>query len=475
MTADAPTGSFDQEISIDAPQADIHSFLAAPEGIPEYWPGMALSEANEATPLAYAPPPEAVIPPLTLSVVPEVSEQNAPTSLTMAFEGELEGTVTWQLQETRGSTQVRVAAAYTSVGAAGEAPSEIPVRNGDEPLAPLQESLPGVLTEALATLKQLCEHPSPPAQMVATVEIPDIYCPFEPVLHPAAEDVVAHSMEWAQEMGLIDQPTPVHRSLARFASYFYPSASFTKCCLVSDWFVCVFLMDDDLDPSSQGTHPATTKHYHMPLLKLLEGEPVGESPSPVARAFSDLLQRIEGSCTPFLYECFVQHWEDYFTGQQWEAHNRAHTHVPSRDIYCRLRRKSVAADVVSDFVALQSDLAVTPSLYHSDTYQDILTSIHNVWGWTNDVCSLGKELADDEVNNLVIVIRNDRNCSFEEALSEACEMISEETKRFEALCQQLLEERGNSEALQSHLTDLSKSVVANLTWSKQAARYGHAE
>ena len=59
-----------------------------------------------------------------------------------------------------------------------------------------------------APVREAYTDPDAPAHVNASsgsrrrVQIPDLYCPFDPALHPAAAEVHTQSVAWARAMGL---------------------------------------------------------------------------------------------------------------------------------------------------------------------------------------------------------------------------------------------------------------------------------
>ncbi|RWS20041.1 hypothetical protein B4U80_12168 [Leptotrombidium deliense] len=62
--------------------------------------------------------------------------------------------------------------------------------------------------------------------------------------------------------------------------------------------------------------------------------------------------------------------------------------------------------------------------------QQMLLSANNYVSYINDIYSLRKEVKHDDCHNLVAVIKNEKNVSWEEALDESAAIIQQEMKSF---------------------------------------------
>lgn len=480
MAVRTKTETIEQHVRIDAPPGDIFALLADLESIPDYCPETTVTPAGDGVEVAYPGDGLGGVHSITFRGLVRLTDVAEPTTLTMTLDGAIRGTVEWTLQPHEGSTLVTAVVTYNLAkqdhkNVIGDTRNEAD-RDGGTPQSPIVVMLPSIVDEALATLKELCEQPSPPASMVGG-EIPAIYCPVPPARNPQLEEATAHSVDWAHEMGLIDQNSPSPKLLAgpSCASWFHPAAPSPEFCLISDWYCWGFLEDDALDPTERGADPAAMKRFQQPLLAVLESGTADESQMPLVRALADISQRGETLGSASWHERFVQHHVDFFAAQRWEAHNRAQTHIPERDTYLPKRRKTSGGYIATDLIALADNSDLPPSLYYRETYQDLLAVTANVASWTNDVYSLRKELVAGEVNNLVVIVRNEQGCSLQDAVTEVCAMIDDETRRFEEKRQRLIDDFDGHEALQTHLTHLGELIAGNLAWSKETARYGSSE
>lgn len=468
MTQQSDPTTIEQTATIDAPMADIYTLLADLETIPEYSPDTIVTPSERGVDVNRSVTISSCESPLSLLVTVDVAERAEPTRLTMALDGAIDGTVTWTLQPHSGSTLVTATVTYTVATPAFQ--ETIADRNwsGVDPQSAVVATLPAVLDDVLTGLQTLCEQPSPPASIAAHVDIPEIYCPFPAEISPHLEAVTAHTQEWAQEMGLIDEPSSELATLSGFPCWVHPRGSLEALCLCSDWYWWGFLHDDATDPMD----PADMQRYQEPFLAVLNEEPPDSHQEPLVRALADICQRVSARMPQEWYDLFVENNRDYLTGTEWEAHTRASDDIPDLHTFMPNRRSASGARTTFDLMELALDCPLPTDIYQRETVTALREAAANAAAWTNDVYSLQKELAADEVHNLVVVIRHEQGCSVQEAVIRSCELIEAETRRFEAFSQRLTVATDTDAPLQAYITGLEYVLSGNLAWSKETARYG---
>lgn len=329
------------------------------------------------------------------------------------------------------------------------------------------------LNDVQTSLQTLSEQHPPPVSM-ARGEIPAIDCPFPSEISPHLEAVIAHTRDWAQQLGVaeIEDPPAGLAELPCLPCRVHPYAPLEALCLCSDWYSWVFLFDDYLDPTERGTDPADMMRFLQPLLAVLEGESLRGHEKPLVRAFADIWQRASAWMPPTWQERFARHHREYFAGTLWEAHNRGPDHIPARSTYIKKQRLAAGTDPAFALAELAKDITLPPDIYQREAVTALRMAAGNVIAWTNDVYSHRKELSHGEVNNFVVVVRHDQGCSLQEAVFEVCELIEDEIHRFTELSQRLPTDADGNGDLQAYQAALERWIRGNLEWSKETARYG---
>lgn len=307
---------------------------------------------------------------------------------------------------------------------------------------------------------------------IQQLEVPDIYCPFPSETSPYGDEIEAHTLDWAEDMNLLT-PTPDPSSLRvgpHFACHVHPTASDRLLQFIAKWYCWGFLEDDTRDESALRRQPRQMAEYQQSFLQVLNDDDA-EHRTPLSRAFADLQDRWGRLGTAEWRARFKRHHLRYFAAHRWEARNQVQGYVPTRNEYVTNTRVAAGIPLVFDLAALAGDVVRSRSLYRSPIYQELLETAGNVICWTNDVYSLHRELRNDEVNNLIVVIHEEQNCSLQEAIVTVSDLIAGESSAFEKLRRQVSEEFADVEGLQSHLAQVAQAIGGHLAYSEQTARY----
>ena len=312
---------------------------------------------------------------------------------------------------------------------------------------------------------------------MAQFVIPDLYCPFPSLLNPQHEQVQEHTLAWAKRFGLIQGETTLRYYLAlamsRGACRAYAKAGLEELYLICDWLCWGFFYDDQFDCSEYKTQLTFMHAVNDHLLALLLDTPGVSPQGPIAEALHDIWLRACRITLPTWQRRFAHHHDQFFAAQRWEAENRLHQHVPDIQTYISKRRYTGAAPVCSDFIELGEHFEVPAHIYASQRFQAVLQAAQNIVMRYNDVYSLQKDLAHDEVQNMIVIVQQKQGCSLQEALNRVCTMTETETRRFEELVQLLPTYPPPVDPpMRNYVADLGIWIRGTLDWHREALRYG---
>jgi 5-epi-alpha-selinene synthase len=320
--------------------------------------------------------------------------------------------------------------------------------------------------------------------------IPDIYCPFTSLTSPHLEQVQTHAQEWLNAIGLAPPgvaPSPFLTSeVPWMICGIYPSAGLQELSLCCDWYNWGFTFDDLCDNSELGRRLYELDQIHAHLCAVFQTSPpasVREPIAPVATplvpiaspsvtALSDIWQRARQLTSATWQQRFACHHADYFTGQREEAINRLQQRIPDMQTHIINRRSTSFSTVCLDLIELVQHIEIPVEIYESPLFQAILNSAYDIAGWTNDVYSLPKELARGEINNLVVIVRNEEGGSLQDAINRVCEMINRETQHFQALVQSRPSYPAEVDRLiRTYLIDVGHYIRTALDYERIGSRY----
>jgi 5-epi-alpha-selinene synthase len=306
---------------------------------------------------------------------------------------------------------------------------------------------------------------------------PTFYCPFPPQLNPSVEAVHQHTLQWAVDVGLVTPGDKRHQRLqkARFAwltALTQPYSELEDLKLAADWHTWLFAHDDVLDATAVGRDPQRVEAIHAGLIKILHGhEPESEAEG-LALALADICQRIARRTGPIWPAHFVYSVEQYLQANVWESANRYENVTPDLTTYVKLRQFSGAVFTCFNIIYLTLDLPPqTRFLQHVYVQQLAMMANHHIC-WVNDIMGLQKEIHENNMSNLVLVLQKQHNLTLPEAISAAIDCCDQEMQAFIQLEERLPTFAADEQAqLAAYLHALHSWMSGHIQWYKETGRY----
>ncbi|MGW1548571.1 terpene synthase family protein [Streptomyces sp. NPDC002346] len=316
-------------------------------------------------------------------------------------------------------------------------------------------------------------------------ELPEIYCPFPQRTNPHVAHTREHLDNWTRNTGLVHRDSARERfeqaDFGAFVGMVYPTANEHNLDLVADWFVWLFLVDDQLDDGYLGRSPERVRDVVTLMRSVVEGTRTGPLPDedlPAAVvALADLWERTTPNAAAHWLRRFAWHLVTYLTtATTWEAGNRADGVVPSEETYIAKRRHTGAIHVCMDLIEIVAGIEAPESIHNDPRFIVAVETSCNVVCWANDVYSYEKEQVLGEIHNLVHLVRHHRGYGKQQALEHVCVEIATETDRFLAAEAELLMAYPQlSGMLLPYLDGMRSWMRGNLDWSRQTPRYNPAD
>ncbi|NED81601.1 terpene cyclase [Streptomyces sp. SID11233] len=314
-------------------------------------------------------------------------------------------------------------------------------------------------------------------------ELPDIYCPFPQRTNPHVEHVREHLDSWTRNTGLVHRDSARDRfeqaDFGAFVGMVYPTADSENLDLVADWFVWLFLVDDQLDDGHLGRSPDRVRSVVEVMRSVVErgARPADEGLPAAVVALVDLWERTVPAAAPQWRRRFTYHLMTYLTtATTWEAGNRADGVVPAEATYIEKRRHTGAIHVCMDLIEIVAGIEAPESIHNDSRFITALEASCNVVCWANDVYSYEKEQVLGEIHNLVHLVRHHRGYGKQESLDHVCAEIAAETERFLTAEAELLAAYPQlGWMLEPYLDGMRSWMRGNLDWSRQTPRYNPAD
>jgi len=338
------------------------------------------------------------------------------------------------------------------------APGDAPVRDAyTDPTAPSHAAVP---PSAASTRRR--------------VQIPDLYCPFDPAVHPAAADVHTQSVAWARVMGLARDDQHVqalHRAkVGWLVGRAFPVADDLPALqIAADWTTLFCLIDNHIE----NIHGPALSHVY--LRGLLEVFRLGAAPliaDPFAQAFRDLRERMIQVGVPAWIDRFGEQLERLFRAFVDEAKYRVLAAVPEMVKYRKMREVSVGLYFGFRLGELTDGIRLPAAVREHPTVRSLESKAAAVVGLANDIYTVEKEMAKGEVNNMVMVLMHEENLGFDGAMRRAVELHDAETREFAALAAELPSFSPEIDAdLRRYIEVLTSMICGHNSWADETDRY----
>ncbi|GHJ35873.1 Epi-isozizaene synthase [Streptomyces sp. TS71-3] len=184
----------------------------------------------------------------------------------------------------------------------------------------------------------------------------------------------------------------------------------------STWF---FVWDDRHDRDAVHGRTASWRALADRLHTALDDpEPHQAHREPLVAAFAECVVRMCSYLGPAWNARFARHFHAVIEAYDQEFANRRTGTVPTVEEYIALRRHTFGHHVWLDLLELAADRELPESLRTHPEYRRAGLASQDFSAWYNDLCSLPKEIAGDEVHNLGICLIQHEGISLEEAVVE---------------------------------------------------------
>ncbi|SEO29841.1 terpene synthase family protein [Actinacidiphila rubida] len=323
--------------------------------------------------------------------------------------------------------------------------------------------------------------------------IPPIWCPFEARMHPDADGVADHLVEWARRSLLIRTPSAAERfhraGFGRFSAAVYPRA--TQLHLVAEWQGHNWLADDQLDEGLTLADPKDRERVadqllsqlpedlswlHLPVRRGTAG--ASHAASPLTAALSDLWHRTARPMSRAWRRRFVGHYRDFLAFTLLPHSARGRLTPPTLAAFVERRRQNSGCEMSFDLSAVATQTEVPAVVADSEPYRTVRRCANDVISWTNDIFSVRKEMARGDEDHLVAVLRRVHDTTWDEALARAVDMVKHRTGDFVIACDDLRDMRRlygvddfGWRAVTESLTDLEGWISGSLEWHRWSPRY----
>lgn len=214
---------------------------------------------------------------------------------------------------------------------------------------------------------------------------------------------------------------------------YYVGAADDVVSAIADFSTWFFVWDDWHDRAAVRGREASWRALRVGLHAALDApEPAQRHEDPLVAAFAECLVRLFAHLGPRWNSRFAAHFRGVIEAYDREFTNRRTGTVPAVGAYIELRRHTFAHWVWLDLLELAAGQELPESVRMRPEYRRAALASQDFSAWYNDLCSLPKEIAGDEVHNLGISLVHHEGLSLAEAAADVRRRTCSRIREFEA-------------------------------------------
>jgi len=188
---------------------------------------------------------------------------------------------------------------------------------------------------------------------------------------------------------------------------------------IADYSAWFFVWDDRHDRDIVHRRPAAWRRLRLSLHKALDSpEDHLHHQDPLVAAFADSMVRLYSFLPGTWNARFARHFHVVIEAYDREFRNRTEGIIPTVEEYLELRRLTFAHWIWTDLLEPSAGCELPDSVRKHPAYRRAALLSQEFAAWYNDLCSLPKEIAGDEVHNLGISLIKHQGLTLEEAVAE---------------------------------------------------------
>ncbi|MFI9761937.1 epi-isozizaene synthase [Streptomyces sp. NPDC051963] len=195
---------------------------------------------------------------------------------------------------------------------------------------------------------------------------------------------------------------------------------------IADYSAWFFVWDDRHDRDIVHGRPAAWRRLRFRLHTALDSpEDHLHHEDPLVAGFADSMVRLYSFLPETWNARFARHFHRVIEAYDREFHNRTEGVVPTVEEYLALRRLTFAHWIWTDLLEPSAGLELPDAVRKHPAYRRAALLSQEFAAWYNDLCSLPKEIAGDEVHNLGISLIKHEGMTLEAAIGEVRRRVEE--------------------------------------------------
>lgn len=262
------------------------------------------------------------------------------------------------------------------------------------------------------------------------------------------------------------------------AAMIFPNADYNGLLSIARWILLGFAFDDYYDPSSEEEFSIICQKS----IDVLNGTEVDQNSDTVddifLREFASVRDMFKEVASPFWVKRFIANQELWLEGMKEETAYNHYTDkivYPTYANYLSIREKISGCLILSDFIEVASGFMIPEEIYNTAYIQKLRHHITFSIMWCNDIYGAEREFQRNEVMNLVLVLKNEHNCSLEEAYEMAEKLHNDGMAEFIKLSQNIPDFGEYNDDLKNYIENAKLLLQGQQEWHENSNRYKKEE
>ncbi|MEV2213176.1 epi-isozizaene synthase [Streptomyces sp. NPDC050997] len=263
-----------------------------------------------------------------------------------------------------------------------------------------------------------------------SLSLPVIEAAFPRQLHPYWPRLQEKTRTWLMEKRLM--PADKVREYADGLCYtdlmagYYLGAPDEVLQAIADYSAWFFVWDDRHDRDIVHGRTAAWRQLRFRLHRALDSPRAHlHHEDPLVAGFADSVVRLYSFLPRSWNARFARHFHEVIEAYDREFRNRTEGIVPTVEEYLELRRLTFAHWIWTDLLEPSAGRELPARIRNHPAYRRAALLSQEFAAWYNDLCSMPKELAGDEVHNLGISLIKHEGLTLEEAIGEVRRRVEE--------------------------------------------------
>ncbi|MFI7503775.1 epi-isozizaene synthase [Streptomyces sp. NPDC049687] len=263
-----------------------------------------------------------------------------------------------------------------------------------------------------------------------SLSLPVIEAAFPRQLHPFWPRLQEKTRSWLLEKRLM--PADKVEEYADGLCYtdlmagYYLGASDEVLQAIADYSAWFFVWDDRHDRDVVHGRAADWRRLRFRLHAALDAPAVHlHHPDALVAGLADSVARLFAFLPGTWNARFTRHFHAVIEAYDREFRNRTEGRIPGVEEYLALRRLTFAHSIWNDLLELSAGRELPDAVRKHPSYRRAATLSQEFAALYNDLCSLPKEIAGDEVHNLGISLIVHEGLTLEEAVEEVRRRVGE--------------------------------------------------